>query len=77
MLALPGVWGAGRRGLHLEDDGRREDLQGAGAGAGPMPGIQEGAKGSLVMHCQTQHRVSKGGLVSEGGMADEGDDPRN
>ena len=33
------------------------------------------AKGSLVMHRQTQHGVAKGGLGSEGGMADEDNNP--
>ena len=34
------------------------------------------AKGSLVTHLQTQNGVDKGGLVSEGGGADGGNDPR-
>ena len=29
-----------------------------------------------MTHRQTQHRVSKGGLGSEGGVADRGDEPR-
>ena len=43
MPDLPGGQGAGRQGLHPEDDGRREDLQGAADGAGPMPVIREGS----------------------------------
>ena len=35
------------------------------------------AKGSLVMHRQTEHGVDKGGLVSEGGKADRRDGGNN
>ena len=67
MPALTGSRGAGRRGLHPEDDGRREDIQGAGSGAGPIPECgKELARGSMVTRRQTQHGVDKGGLVSEG-----------
>ena len=43
MLAFPGGRGAGRQGLHLEDDGIMDELQGAAVGAGPIPVMREGA----------------------------------
>ena len=39
---MTGSRGASRRGLHPEDDKGRAKLQGAAAGAGAMPGGQEG-----------------------------------
>ena len=37
---------------------------------------KEMPKGSLVMHCQTQHGMARGGLGPEGDEADRGDEPR-
>ena len=47
MPDFPGGRGVGIQGLHLEDDRRRKDIQGAAsrtaAGAGPMPGMRKGS----------------------------------
>ena len=40
--AMPGSRGAGRRGIHLEDNRGGEEIQGVAAGAGAMPVVQEG-----------------------------------
>ena len=77
MQTMAIIRGAGRQGLHPEDDRRRAKLQGAAAGAGAMPGgRKETVKGSLVTHRQTQHGVAKGGLGKEGNKEDRGNDTR-
>ena len=43
VQALPGGRGAGTQGIHPEDDGRGEELQGAAVVADTMPGMQEGS----------------------------------
>ena len=43
VQAVPGGRGAGRRGLHLENDGRWEEIQRAAAVVDTMPRVQEGA----------------------------------
>ena len=73
---MPGSRGAGRRSLHPEDDngGRSFKERHQDRLICPEYG-KEMAKGSLVMHRQTQHGVAKGGSGLAGDKADGGDEP--
>ena len=42
MQAIPGIRGAGRRGLHTADDRGGKEFQGETAGTGALPGMREG-----------------------------------
>ena len=67
MPAMPGSQGAVRRGLHTADDEVRADFQGEAAGAGELPGVQEGlSKGVTGDEPPNPARSDKRG-VGEGG----------